>query len=84
VYHALVEQSTRRNLARVNARDYEPFLASCALDVHHRFGGTTPSARSATTVRGSGRGSTASGGSSQTSSSCRTTSGSRETRAGPP
>ena len=39
MYHALVERISRRNFERVNAHDYEPLLAACRPDVHHRFGG---------------------------------------------
>ncbi|MEJ5946136.1 nuclear transport factor 2 family protein [Pseudokineococcus basanitobsidens] len=39
MYHAAVERIARRNFERVNAHDYEPLLAGCAPDIHHRFGG---------------------------------------------
>ena len=39
MYHAIVERICRRNFERVNAHDYEPLLAACRPDVHHRFGG---------------------------------------------
>ena len=39
MYHALVERIARRNFERVNDHDYEPLLAACLPDVHHRFGG---------------------------------------------
>lgn len=39
MYHRLVARTSRRNFERVNAHDYEPLLAACRPDVHHRFGG---------------------------------------------
>jgi ketosteroid isomerase-like protein len=40
MYHAIVERIARRNFERVNRGDYESLLASCAPDIHHRFGGS--------------------------------------------
>ena len=39
MYHAIVERISRRNFERVNDHNYEPLLAACRPDVHHRFGG---------------------------------------------
>jgi len=39
VYQAIVKRIAARNFERVNDGDYEALLASCAPDVHHRFGG---------------------------------------------
>ena len=39
MYHALVARLARRNFERVNDRDVEGLLRTCAPDVHHRFGG---------------------------------------------
>jgi len=39
MYHAIVRRVARRNFELVNERDFERLLASCADDIHHRFGG---------------------------------------------
>lgn len=39
MYHAIVKRIARRNFERVNDHDFDSLLASCAPDVHHRFGG---------------------------------------------
>lgn len=39
MYHRIVERIARRNFDLVNDHDYEPLLASCVPDIHHRFGG---------------------------------------------
>jgi ketosteroid isomerase-like protein len=39
VYHSIVARIARRNFELVNSHDYEPLLASCVDDIHHRFGG---------------------------------------------
>jgi ketosteroid isomerase-like protein len=39
MYKAIVERTARRNFQRVNDKDYGPFLAACAPDVRHSFGG---------------------------------------------
>jgi ketosteroid isomerase-like protein len=39
VYHTVVKHIAARNFERVNEGNYEPLLASCAPNIHHRFGG---------------------------------------------
>ena len=39
MYHAIVARIARRNFELVNDHDYEPLLAACTDDIHHRFGG---------------------------------------------
>lgn len=40
MYHFIVKRIARRNFELVNDGDYDTLLASCAADIHHRFGGT--------------------------------------------
>lgn len=39
MYHAVVKRLATRFFERVNAKEYEPLLEGCAVNVHHRFGG---------------------------------------------
>ncbi len=39
MYHAIVKRIARKNLTRVNAKDFNELLKDCVPDVHHRFGG---------------------------------------------
>ena len=40
MYHGIVKRIAARNFERVNEGDYGPLLASCAPNIHHRFGGS--------------------------------------------
>ena len=40
MYHAYVKRLVRRNFDLVNEKNFDALLASCATDVHHRFGGS--------------------------------------------
>jgi ketosteroid isomerase-like protein len=42
MYHAIVRRIARRNFELVGRNEVEPLLATCAPDVHHRFGGDHP------------------------------------------
>lgn len=39
MYHAIVKRTAVRNFRLVNEGNFEPLLAACAPDIHHRFGG---------------------------------------------
>jgi ketosteroid isomerase-like protein len=39
MYHSLVKRLAIRTFELVNAHDYDQIIASCAPDIHHRFGG---------------------------------------------
>ncbi|QHC62718.1 hypothetical protein GSU69_08510 [Rathayibacter festucae] len=40
MYHAFVKRLVRRNFELVNEKNFDALIASCAPDIHHRFGGS--------------------------------------------
>lgn len=42
MYHRIVRRIALKNFALINSKDYEPLLAACVPDIHHRFGGRHP------------------------------------------